>query len=102
MDFKKLDGLVSVIVQEADNKSVLMVGFMNEEAYGKTTATGYLTFWSRTRKALWTKGEASGNKLKVVKLFTDCDNDTILASVYVEGDGLCCHTGAASCFFNKI
>lgn len=102
IDFEKLNGLVPVVVQDADDKSVLMVGFMNKEAYEQTRSIGYVTFWSRTREALWTKGETSGNKLKVVELFTDCDDDTILASVRIEGDGVCCHTGAKSCFFNKI
>ena len=102
IDLEKLDGLVPTIVQDADNKTVLMLGYMNEEAYNKTKATGYVTFWSRTRKTIWMKGETSGNRLKVVELFTDCDNDTILASVHIEANGICCHTGAKSCFFNKI
>ena len=102
IDFKKLDGLVPAVVQDVDDGSVLMVGFMNEEAYDTTKNTGYVTFWSRTRNTIWTKGETSGNKLKVRELFTDCDNDTILVKVHVEGDGVCCHTGAISCFFNKI
>lgn len=102
IDFEKLRGLVPVVVQDADDKTVLMVGFMNEEAYERTKATGYVTFWSRTRKLLWTKGETSGNKLRVAELSIDCDNDTILAIVHIEGDGVCCHTGAKSCFFTKI
>lgn len=100
--FEKLGGLVPVVVQDADDRSVLMVGFMNEVAYQKTRNTGYVTFWSRTRKAIWTKGETSGNKLKVEELFIDCDNDTILATAHIEGGGVCCHTGAKSCFFTKL
>jgi len=102
LDFNKLDGLVPVVVQQADTNAVLMVGFMNEDAYNHTLETRYVYFWSRTRQALWMKGETSGNKLKVKELLVDCDNDTILAKVKIEGDGVCCHTGAESCFFAKI
>ena len=102
LDFKKLDGLIPAIIQNDHDKTVLMVGFMNEDAYKKTQESGYVYFWSRTRQSLWMKGETSGNRLKVISLATDCDNDTLLASVKIEGDGVCCHTGSKSCFFRKM
>lgn len=102
LDFTKLDGLLPIVVQDAHTNKVLMVGFMNQEAYHKTLETGYVYFWSRTRGSLWMKGETSGNKLKLEELFVDCDNDTVLAKVHIEGDGVCCHTGAESCFYTKI
>ncbi|HEX4568643.1 MAG TPA: phosphoribosyl-AMP cyclohydrolase, partial [Vicinamibacterales bacterium] len=77
---------------------VLMVGFMNEEAFAKTRATGFATFFSRSRNELWTKGETSGNKLQVVDLLVDCDDDTVLMKVKRLGDGNVCHTGARTCF----
>ncbi len=98
IDFDKMDGLAPAIVQDAENGDVLMLGFMNRESFEKTFATGYVTFYSRTRQKLWTKGETSGNRLKVVSAHTDCDNDTILFGVKVEGDGLVCHEGTRSCF----
>ena len=102
IDFDKMEGLAPVIVQDADNGDVLMVGFANGEAYDKTIATGYVTFFSRTRNKLWTKGETSGNRLAVVSAATDCDNDTLLFRVRVEGDGLVCHEGTRSCFTKSI
>ncbi len=102
IDFKKMDGLVPAIVQAESDGEVLMVGFMNEEAYEKTLATGYVTFYSRTRNKLWTKGETSGNRLAIVSATTDCDNDTILCRVKVEGDGLVCHEGTRSCFTKPL
>jgi phosphoribosyl-AMP cyclohydrolase len=98
IDFKKMDGLAPAVVQDADNGEVLMVGFMNAESLAMTLQTGYVTFYSRTRNKLWTKGETSGNRLKVVTASTDCDNDTVLCRVRVEGDGLVCHEGTRSCF----
>ena len=98
IDFDKMDGLAPAIVQDAENGEVLMLGFMNREAFDKTFAAGYVTFYSRTRQKLWTKGETSGNRLKVVSASTDCDNDTLLFRVTVEGDGLVCHEGTRSCF----
>ena len=98
IDFEKMGGLVPAIVQDAANGDVLMVGFMNQEALDKTLAIGYVTFYSRTRNKLWTKGETSGNRLKLLWAATDCDNDTILCKVQVEGDGLVCHEGTRSCF----
>ena len=98
IDFAKMDGLVPAIVQDAASKEVLMVGFFNEESYHRTLESGFVTFWSRTRQKLWMKGETSGNRLRVVKGFTDCDQDTLLFEVVVEGDGLVCHEGTVSCF----
>jgi phosphoribosyl-AMP cyclohydrolase len=102
MDFEKFHGLVPAVVQDDVSNEVLMVGFMNEEALARTRASGFVTFFSRTRNTLWMKGETSGNRLKVVRLLTDCDNDTILARVQREGDGLVCHLGTVSCFNEEI
>jgi phosphoribosyl-ATP pyrophosphohydrolase/phosphoribosyl-AMP cyclohydrolase len=89
-------------VQDADNGEVLMLGFANDEAYQKTLDTGYVTFYSRTRNNLWTKGETSGNRLAIVSAATDCDTDTLLFRVRVEGDGLVCHEGTRSCFTKVV
>jgi phosphoribosyl-ATP pyrophosphohydrolase/phosphoribosyl-AMP cyclohydrolase len=97
-----MDGLVPAIVQDARSKAVLMVGFVNGESYRRTLESGFVTFWSRTRQKLWMKGESSGNRLRVVKAFTDCDQDTLLFEVEVEGDGLVCHEGTVSCFTRPI
>jgi phosphoribosyl-AMP cyclohydrolase len=102
IDFAKMDGLVPGIVQDARTGEVLMVGFLNDESYRKTLETGFVTFWSRTRQKLWMKGETSGNRLRVVEAATDCDQDTLLFRVHVEGDGLVCHEGAVSCFTRPI
>jgi phosphoribosyl-ATP pyrophosphohydrolase/phosphoribosyl-AMP cyclohydrolase len=102
MDFSKLDGLIPAVIQDADSAEVLMVGFMNEEALARTRQTGYATFFSRTRQTLWTKGETSGNRLRVVEMHTDCDDDTVLVKVERQGDGNVCHTGARSCFFKRL
>jgi phosphoribosyl-AMP cyclohydrolase len=102
IDFAKMDGLVPGIVQDARTGEVLMVGFLNDESYRKTLETGFVTFWSRTRQKLWTKGETSGNRLRVVAAVTDCDQDTLLFRVHVEGDGLVCHEGTVSCFTRSI
>ena len=102
IDFDKMQGLAPAIVQDADNGDVLMVGFMNQEAFDKTLSTGYVTFYSRTRNKLWTKGETSGNRLKLVSAATDCDFDTVLVKVRVEGDGLVCHEGTRSCFTHPL
>ena len=102
LDFTKLDGIIPAVIQNDKDKAVLMVGFMDKDAYEKTRESGYVHFWSRTRQSLWMKGETSGNRLKVITLATDCDNDTLLATVNIEGDGVCCHTGSKSCFFHKI
>jgi phosphoribosyl-AMP cyclohydrolase len=98
IDFEKMGGLAPAIVQDADNGEVLMVGFMNQEALDMTLQTGYVTFYSRTRNKLWMKGETSGNRLRLIYAATDCDNDTVLCKVRVEGDGLVCHEGTRSCF----
>jgi phosphoribosyl-ATP pyrophosphohydrolase/phosphoribosyl-AMP cyclohydrolase len=102
IDFAKMDGLVPGIVQDAQTGEVLMVGFLNEESYRKTLETGFVTFWSRTRQKLWMKGETSGNRLRVVEAATDCDHDTLLFRVHVEGDGLVCHEGTVSCFTRPV
>lgn len=102
IDFDKMQGLAPTVIQDADNGDVLMVGFMNREAFEKTTSTGYATFYSRTRDKLWTKGETSGNRLRVVSASTDCDSDTVLLKVRVEGDGLVCHEGTRSCFTREL
>jgi phosphoribosyl-ATP pyrophosphohydrolase/phosphoribosyl-AMP cyclohydrolase len=102
IDFDKMDGLAPGIVQDARTGEVLMVGFLNPESYAKTVETGYVTFWSRTRQKLWMKGETSGNRLRVVSAATDCDNDTLLFRVIVEGDGLVCHEGTVSCFTKPL
>ncbi len=102
IDFQKMDGLAPAIVQEDSTGEVLMVGFMNAEAWAKTAETGYVTFYSRTRQTLWMKGETSGNRLRVISASTDCDRDTLLFRVFVEGDGLVCHTGTKSCFTEPL
>ena len=102
IDFAKLDGLVPGIVQDAATGQVLMVGFLNEESYRKTLESGFVTFWSRTRRKLWMKGETSGNRLRITETATDCDNDTLLFRVVVEGDGLVCHEGTVSCFTKPV
>jgi len=98
MDFTKLGGLVPAVIQDLATGDVLMVGFMNEDAFARTRETGYATFFSRSRKRLWTKGETSGNRLRVERISIDCDEDTVLLQVTCEGDGVACHTGARSCF----
>jgi phosphoribosyl-AMP cyclohydrolase len=102
IDFAKAGGLVAGIVQDANTNQVLMLGFLNEESYRKTTETGFVTFWSRTRSKLWMKGETSGNRLRIVSASTDCDNDALLFRVQVEGDGLVCHEGTISCFTKQL
>ncbi len=102
MDFTKLNGLVPAVVQDAESREVLMVGFMNEDALARTRETGFVTFFSRSRNELWTKGDTSGNRLQVISLFTDCDDDTVLVKVKRLGDGNVCHTGARSCFFKEL
>jgi phosphoribosyl-AMP cyclohydrolase len=99
MDFTKLDGLIPAVVQDETSGEVLMVGFMNERAWEITQQTGYVTFFSRTRNTLWTKGETSGNRLRVKQLLVDCDEDTVLIKAQREGDGNVCHTGHRSCFY---
>jgi phosphoribosyl-AMP cyclohydrolase len=101
MDFSKLDGLIPAVVQDDASGDVLMVGFMNPEAWETTLRTGYVTFFSRTRNKLWTKGETSGNKLAVRDILVDCDDDTVLVKATCLGDGVVCHTGERTCFFRR-
>ena len=96
IDFDKMDGLVPAIIQDAETKNVLMLGFMNKEAYEKTLETKHVTFWSRTRQSLWTKGETSGHFLNLVDMKIDCDNDTLLVRVHPVGPT--CHTGTDTCW----
>lgn len=102
IDFDKMQGLAPAIVQDAQNGEVLMLGFMNSEALAATLSSGYATFYSRTRQKLWMKGETSGNRLRVESIATDCDLDTVLLRVRVEGDGLVCHEGTRSCFTRDL
>ncbi|MCX6550429.1 MAG: phosphoribosyl-AMP cyclohydrolase [Acidobacteria bacterium] len=102
LDYSKLDGLIPAVAQDATTREVLMVGFMNEEAFDRTRRTGYATFFSRGRNQLWTKGETSGNRLAVVRLLVDCDADTVILLVNRQGDGNVCHTGERSCFYREI
>ncbi len=96
IDFEKMGGLVPAIIQDANTRNVLMLGFMNEEAYQKTLETKHVTFWSRTRQTLWTKGETSGHFLNLVDMKIDCDNDTLLVRVHPIGPT--CHTGTDTCW----
>ncbi len=102
IDFDKMQGLAPAVIQDAANGDLLMVGFMNKTALEMTLSTGFVTFYSRTRDKLWTKGETSGNRLKVVEARTDCDRDTMLFRVEVLGDGKVCHNGTRSCFIEKL
>jgi phosphoribosyl-ATP pyrophosphohydrolase/phosphoribosyl-AMP cyclohydrolase len=102
MDFSKLDGLIPAVVQDDGTGEVLMVGFMNEEALARTRDSGFATFYSRTRQQLWTKGETSGNRLQVLRILQDCDEDTVLLKVRTLGSGKVCHTGERSCFFQEL
>jgi phosphoribosyl-ATP pyrophosphohydrolase/phosphoribosyl-AMP cyclohydrolase len=102
MDFTKLNGLIPAVVQDSTSQEVLMVGFMNRTALDRTVETGFATFFSRTRNALWMKGETSGNKLKVDRILVDCDDDTLLVLVTRLGDGNVCHTGERTCFFRAL
>lgn len=96
IDFEKMGGLVPAIIQDATTRNVLMLGFMNPEAYQKTMDTKLVTFWSRSRNCLWTKGETSGNYLHLVSIQSDCDNDTLL--IKVNPDGPVCHKGTDTCW----
>jgi len=102
MDFTKLGGLIPAVAQDDASGEVLMVGFMNREALDRTMASGFATFFSRTRNTLWTKGETSGNRLRVVRMLTDCDDDTVLVRVERLGDGNVCHKGTRSCFVREL
>jgi phosphoribosyl-AMP cyclohydrolase len=100
LDWKKMDGLLPVVVQDTETKEVLMLAYANKEALEHTLKTGKATYWSRSRKELWVKGETSGNTQKIISVATDCDYDTLL---YIVGQkGPACHTGSHNCFFNKL
>jgi phosphoribosyl-AMP cyclohydrolase len=102
MNFSKLNGLVPAVIQDATTNEVLMVGFMNQAALDRTVETGFATFFSRTRNTLWTKGETSGNRLRVDRMLVDCDDDTLLVLVTRLGDGNVCHTGTRTCFMRPL
>ena len=102
MDYSKLNGLIPAVVQDAESNEVLMVGFMNDEALTRTRESGFATFFSRTRNALWMKGETSGNRLAVTDILVDCDEDTVLVKVKRQGDGNVCHTGKQTCFYRRL
>ena len=102
MDFSKLDGLIPAVIQDDVSNEVLMVGFMNQDALDTTLATGFATFFSRSRGKLWTKGETSGNRLRVERILVDCDDDTVLVRVTRLGDGNVCHTGDRTCFNKSL
>ncbi|PWT79833.1 MAG: phosphoribosyl-AMP cyclohydrolase [Blastocatellia bacterium] len=102
MDYSKLNGLVPAVIQDSETSEVLMVGFMNQQALAETERSGYATFFSRSRGKLWTKGETSGNRLAVISIFVDCDDDTVLVKVKPLGDGNVCHTGQRTCFFREL
>ena len=101
LDFSKLGGLITAVIQDHETGRVLMVGFMNEEAFQKTVETGYATFYSRSRNKLWLKGETSGHRLIVKEILTDCDKDALLLRVEALGPGVC-HEGYESCFFRTF
>jgi phosphoribosyl-AMP cyclohydrolase len=101
LDFAKADGLITAVIQDAASGRVLMVGYMNEEAFRHTVETGFATFYSRSRQKLWLKGESSGHRLLVREISTDCDLDAVLVKVEAIGPGVC-HEGYESCFFRRL
>lgn len=101
MELKYQDGLIPAIIQDRHSGKVLMLGYVNAEAYERTLRFGYVTFFSRTRQKLWTKGETSGHRLRVREIRVDCDHDALLIQVDLTGPG-CCHLGYKSCFFRKL
>jgi len=101
LDFAKLNGLLPAVIQDHATGRVLMVGFMNDEAFRKTVETGFATFYSRSRNKLWLKGESSGHRLVVKEISTDCDTDCVLVKVDAQGPGVC-HEGYQSCFFRTL
>ena len=101
LDFSKLDGLIPAVIQDHKSGRVLMVGFMNDEAFRKTTETGNVTFYSRSRNRLWMKGESSGHLLVVKEISIDCDDDSLLIQVDSLGPGVC-HNGYESCFYRRL
>jgi phosphoribosyl-ATP pyrophosphohydrolase/phosphoribosyl-AMP cyclohydrolase len=102
MDFSKLNGLIPAVAQDDDSGEVLMVGFMNAEALDLTLASGFATFYSRSRQQLWLKGETSGNRLAVRQVLTDCDTDAVVLRVSRLGDGNVCHEGTRTCFTKEL
>ena len=102
INFEKMQGLAPAAIQDASSGELLMLGFMNREALDLSLSTGFVTFYSRTRQTLWTKGETSGNRLQIVSAWADCDRDTVLMRVRVLGEGKVCHTGSRSCFTKKL
>jgi phosphoribosyl-AMP cyclohydrolase len=100
LDFKKSNGLIPVVVQDAESKKLLMLAYINKEALEKTLSTGYAHYWSRSRNKLWKKGETSGHTQKIKNIIVDCDYDTLL--YVVEQKGNVCHTGKDTCFHNKL
>ncbi len=101
LDFQKSDGLVTAVIQDQASRRVLMVGYMNEEAFRLTVETGFATFYSRSRRKLWLKGESSGHRLAVKRIAADCDGDALLVEVEALGPGVC-HEGYESCFFRRL
>ena len=101
LDFARGGGLVTAVIQDQASGRVLMVGYMNEEAFRRTVESGYATFYSRSRQKLWLKGESSGHRLRVKEISTDCDQDAVLVKVEALGPGVC-HEGYQSCFFRKL
>ena len=101
LDFAKSDGLITAVIQDNTSGRVLMVGYMNEEAFRRTVDTGYATFYSRSRKKLWLKGETSGHRLVVKDIATDCDQDALVIKVDALGPGVC-HNGYESCFYRSL
>lgn len=101
MELKYQEGLVPAIVQDSRTGKVLMLGYMNDEAYHKTLETGFVTFYSRSRRKLWVKGEQSGHRLAVRDVCVDCDQDALLVKAELSGPG-CCHEGYESCFYRKV
>src|SRR5689334_12287265 len=101
LDFAKSDGLITAVIQDHASGRVLMVGYMNEEAFRLTVETGFATFYSRSRKKLWLKGESSGHRLAVKEISADCDGDAVLVKVDAVGPGVC-HEGYESCFFRSL
>lgn len=101
LDFEKTGGLIPAVIQDDESGRVLMVGFMNEDAFRKTVETGFATFYSRSRHKLWMKGESSGHRLAVKAIQTDCDRDCVLLRVEAAGPGVC-HEGYESCFFRTL
>jgi phosphoribosyl-AMP cyclohydrolase len=100
LDFDKQSGLITAVVQDASTHRVLMVGYMNREAFDKTLSTGHVTFFSRSRQKLWTKGESSGHYLVLKSIATDCDGDALLVEAEPIGPGVC-HNGFESCFYRS-